>query len=133
MTEHDVFSKGKAFYRVERINLDLNEPFDDGEHILYVNGAYRDDSEIGKLMHDFSCWDPDDMNFELLKSATRYYKENPEGVEIMCRAFEETRNEKAIRIAKNLIEQGQLSLELIAQATELPLEKIQELAGVKTA
>ena len=51
----------------------------------------------------------------------------------MCRAFEETRNEKAIRIAKNLIEQGQLSLELIAQATELPLEKIQELAGVKTA
>ena len=73
------------------------------------------------------------MNFELLKSATMYDKENPEGVEIMCRAFEETRNEKAIRIAKNLIEQGQLSLELIAQATELPLEKIQELAGVKTA
>ena len=48
-------------------------------------------------------------------------------------AAPKTRNEKAIRIAKNLIEQGQLSLELIAQATELPLEKIQELAGVKTA
>ena len=133
VTEHDVFSKGKAFYRVERVNLDLNEPFDDGEHILYVNGAYRDDSEIGKLMHDFSFFFPDDMNFELLKSATRYYKENPEGVEIMCKAFEETRNEKAIRIAKNMIELNQFPLELIAQVTELPLEKVQELAGKKTA
>ena len=115
------------------INLDLNEPFDDGDHILYVNGAYRDDSDIGKLMHDFSCWDPDDMNFELLKSAARYYKENPEGVEIMCKAFEETRNEKAIRIARNMIELNQFPLELIAQVTELPLEKVQELAGKKTA
>ena len=51
----------------------------------------------------------------------------------MCRAFDETRNEKAIRIAKNLIEMGQMSIEMIAKATELPLEKVQELAGVKTA
>ena len=114
-------------------NLELNEPFDDWNHILYFNGAYMDDFEIGKLMHDHSCWDPDDMNFELLKSLTRYYKENPEGVEIMCKAFEETRNEKAIRIAKNMIELNQFPLELIAQVTELPLEKVQELAGKKTA
>lgn len=46
------------------------------------------------------------MNYELLREATRYYKENPEGVEIMCRAFEEARNEKAIRIAKNMIDKG---------------------------
>ena len=84
-------------------------------------------------MHDFYCWDLDDMNFELLKSATRYYKENPEGVEIMCKAFEETRNEKAIRIAKNMIEKGKYDLEEIAEVTELPLEKVQELAGKKTA
>ena len=102
--------------------------------IIYVNGADRNsETELGRLMHDFSCWDPDDMNFELLKSATRYYKENPEGVEIMCKAFEETRNEKAIRIAKNMIELNQFPLELIAQVTELPLEKVQELAGKKTA
>ncbi len=44
-------------------------------------------------MHDFSCWNPDDMHFDVLKDATGYYKENEEGVEIMCRAFEETRKE----------------------------------------
>ena len=51
----------------------------------------------------------------------------------MCKAFEETRNEKAIRIAKNMIEKGKYDLEDIAEVTELPLEKIQELAGKKTA
>ena len=35
-------------------------------HILYVNGKYRGDGEVGKLMHDFSCTDPDDMNYERL-------------------------------------------------------------------
>ena len=133
ITEHDIFGKGKAVYRIERMNIDTQEMFNDGEHILYVNGQYRDNTDIGKLMHDFSCWDPDEMNYELLREIARYYKENPEGVEIMCRAFEETRNEKAIRIAKNLIEMGQMSIEMIAKATELPLEKVQELAGVKTA
>ena len=137
ITEHDIFGKGKAVYRIERMNIDTQEMFNDGEHILYVNGQYRDNTDIGKLMHDFSCWDPDEMNYELLRETARYYKENPEGVEIMCRAFEETRNEaslrRAISIAKNLIEMGQMPLEMIAKATELPLEKVQELAGVKTA
>ena len=41
----------------------------------------------------------------------------------MCRAFEEILLEKAIRNAKNLIEQGQLTLEVIAAVTELPLER----------
>ena len=40
--------------------------FGDGSHILYVNGKYRGDDEVGKLMHDFSCTDPDDMNYEIL-------------------------------------------------------------------
>ena len=36
--------------RAKRVNLDLNGPFNDREHILYVNGAYRDDSEVVKQM-----------------------------------------------------------------------------------
>lgn len=55
------------------------------------------------------------------------------GVEIVCVAFEQTRNEKAIRIAMNLIEKGKLSFEEIAEVCELPLEKVQELAKQKGA
>ena len=93
LTEKDHFGFGKAIYHIERVNLEINEFFNDGEHILYINGEFRDESDIGKLMHDFSCWNPDDMNFELMKNTTRYYKEDPKGVDIMCRAFEEVRDE----------------------------------------
>ena len=64
---------------------------------------------------------------------TKYLKENPEGVSIMCKAMEEMRNiaseEKAISIAKNLLQIGSLTYEQIAKATELTLAKVQELAG----
>ncbi len=135
ITENDVFRDGKPLHRIERKDLDSeNEPlFDDGEHILYVNGAYRGNSDLGRLMHDFGCWDPDDMNFELMRQTTKFYKENPKGVEIMCMAFEQTRNEKAIRIAMNMIADGNIPLEKIAEFCELPLEKIQQLAGQKRA
>jgi len=138
ITEHDIFKKEIPFYRIERINLDADgEPFNDGEHILYVNGAYRGDTEIGKLMHDFCCWNADDMNYDLMRQTTRYFKESPEGVEIMCKAFEETRKEgelkRAIEDAKRMIVRGKLTLEEIAEDTALPLTTIQELAGQKTA
>ena len=55
------------------------------------------------------------------------------GVEIVCVAFEQTRNEKAIRIAMNMIERGTYTLEEIAEVCELPLEKVQELAKQKGA
>ena len=35
-----------------------------GTHILYVNGEYRGDSDLGKLMHDFNCMDAEDMYFD---------------------------------------------------------------------
>ena len=31
------------------------------EHILHVNGQYKGEDDLGKLMHDFLCNDPDDM------------------------------------------------------------------------
>ena len=30
---------------------------------MYVNGAYRSDKPIGKLMYDFSCTDAEDMYY----------------------------------------------------------------------
>ena len=130
ITEHDVFGKGKALHPVERVDMATGELFNDGEHILYVNGEYRDDSEIGKLMHDFSCWDPDEMSFDLLKSATKYYKENPEGVKIMCRAFEETRNEafakgreqERIDSIRNIMDSMNISADQAMTALKIPPE-----------
>ena len=65
-----------------------NRPFADRSYILYVNGEYVGDDDIGKLMHDFRCTNADDMNFELMARATRYYKNTPEGVSYMCEVME---------------------------------------------
>lgn len=53
--EKDFYEKGEPVYPIERINLATGKAFEDGEHILYVNGEYREESESGKLMHDFNC------------------------------------------------------------------------------
>ena len=83
-------------------------PIDDDSHILYVNGAYRGDSDIGKLMHDFSCTDPGRMNYPLMEEVTRYYKETQEGVEYMCKAFEEVREEGYKRGMQQGMQQAKL-------------------------
>ena len=69
----------------------------------------------------------------MMKQTAKFYKEDPKGVEIVCDAFEQIRTEKTIRIAMNLIEDGDLSLEKIAKVCELSLEKVQELAKQKGA
>lgn len=132
ITEKDFYGKGEPFYIVERMNLTTGKNFEDGEHILYVNGEYRGDSDFGKLMHDFNCTDAQDMNFSLMAERTRYLKENPKGVEEMCRSMEEMRNEADLAarkdIARSFILMGELSYEKIAKGTELPIEEIKKLA-----
>lgn len=53
--EKDFYGKGGPIYPIERVNLATGTFFEDGEHILYVNGEYREASDLGKLMHDFNC------------------------------------------------------------------------------
>ncbi len=91
--EKDYYGVGEPIYQIRSINETLNKPFGDGAHILYVNGEYDGDSDIGRLMHDFRCPDADQMYFELLAEKTRYLKESQEGVDSMCAIMEELRNE----------------------------------------
>lgn len=137
ITENDYYKAGEPVYTIQNMNLTLNRPFNDGAHILYVNGEYRDDSEIGRLMHDFNCTSADEMNFELLAERTRYLKENPKGVSEMCKVMEELRDEsyaeghaegreeQAQMTAKNLYEQG-LTIEQIARAIGFSMETVEK-------
>jgi hypothetical protein len=141
ITEKDPFGDGKPYHRIERTDLDTEgRPlFDDGEHILYVNGSYDGDSDIGKLMHDFRCSVAKDMYFREMQEITHHFKETEEGVEFMCRAFEEIRAEserngkyqEKIDTALRMIKLGKNLKEEIALVTGLPIEKVKELAEVK--
>lgn len=131
ITENDVIGKGLPLYRIERCILETDELFDDGSHILYVNGAYRDDTPLGKLMHDFSCTQPSDMNYVIPAERARYFKESKEGVAIMCKAMEDMRNQTLkdgmTDVAKRMLADGTLSLEKIAEYSGLSIEEVEAL------
>lgn len=136
ITEKDFYGKGEPVYLIERINLATSEVFGDGEHILYVNGEYKGDSELGKLLHDFNCTDADDMNFDLMAERTRYLKENEEGVREMCKILEDMRDKAAEeadlaarrKIASSFLALGKVSQEEIAKCSGLSLEEVKKLA-----
>lgn len=143
ITEHDVLGKDKPLYHIGRYIFDTNEIFDDGSHIVYVNGAYRGEKPIGKLMHDFSCTNPSDMYYKTLADRARFFKESKEGILIMCKVMEDMRREafeegqiegerkgqrkSAINIAKKMLADSTLTLEKIAEYAGLPLEEIRKL------
>ena len=141
ITEHDVIGGSLPTYTVDRTITELAEPFCDGQHIIYVNGSYKDNStEIGKLMHDFSCTNPDDMYFKLLADKARYFKEDEEGVTSMCKAMEDMRNEAAaeakrqqvVESVRRWLEMG-LSYEQIAKGEGLTVEQVKEIDGQRSA
>lgn len=133
ITENDYYKAGEPVYVIQNMNLTLNQPFGDGAHILYVNGRYRGDSDIGRLMHDFNCTRAEDMNFALMAERTRYLKENPKGVSDMCKVMEELRvesraegrEEMAIEMAQSLYEQG-VSIEQIAKACKVDVDTVRQ-------
>ncbi len=137
ITEKDFYGMGEPVYPIERMNLASGMPFADGEHILYVNGEYRGDSDLGKLMHDFSCTKADDMNFELMAESTRYLKEDPKGVSMMCKIMEdmraETLKESAVNTARRMIIDGILTLEKISEYAGLSLDEVKKLQAEKKA
>ena len=47
--------------------------------IYYVNGAYKGDDNIGKLVHDFQCKNPEDFYFEELAEKVKFFKRTQEG------------------------------------------------------
>ena len=93
ITEHDVWKRGKSLYKVRRTFEDTEEVFNDGAHILYVNGECRSESPLGRLMHDFFCSDPNDMYSDVLAERVRFFKEDEKGVAAMCKVMEELYNE----------------------------------------
>ena len=137
ITENDVLRGNQPLYIIERQIVNMGIPFDDGEHIIYVNGANRNSTtELGKLMHDFFCIDPDDMHFKELADKARFFKQDEKGVAAMCKVLEDMRNETAWQtkadIVLRFLDMG-LSLEQVAQGTDLTIEQVKEIAGQKTA
>ncbi len=88
--QKDQFKKGLPMYHIHNTVDETGERVNNGQELIIVNGEYRDESTlIGKLMHDFSCIDPNEMYSEVLKRWMKYYKEEEGGVSEMCEICEQ--------------------------------------------
>ena len=138
ITETDIFEENEPIYTIERCIIGKNKVklFDDMAHILYVNGQNKEDTELGRLMQDFMCSDPNKMHNTNLAEKARFLKENEGGRAIMAMSMEDLFNKgydkgtsvgkhaQAVSGAIRLIKRGKDSIEEIADIMELPLEEV---------
>ena len=98
--KHDKFGKGLPIYRAERVISEIEEPLNDGSHIVYVNGNYKGNDEIGKLMADFRSTSSDGMNYKELADGLHHFKETEEGRDVMCESVKKYAEEYAKEYAE---------------------------------
>lgn len=137
ITEHDVLGGGCPIYHIDRTIRETGASFGDESHIIYVNAQIKDDTALGQLMHDFSCTDAEQMHYQILANRVRYFKEDTEGVVTMCKVMEDMRNEaareKALSIARRVLELGKLSYEEIADSFGLTVDEVKALDESRSA
>ena len=143
-TENDVLKENLPIYNIERIITQTGKIFGDASHIIYINGAYKnDDSEIGNLISDFLCRDPEKIKNQEIAELTKFFKfgKGKTTMEKKFSTFYEDGREDGITegIAKGKAEAEQnfavrllkataMSITEIAALANLALDQVEELA-----
>ena len=139
ITETDVMKEGRELYSYQRRDVETGKALCDGTHIIYVNGATRSETEIGKLVHDLRCRDVAKMHFDVLKKRVSQFKNSEEGRRVMCKAVEnlvkrgeargkaEGKRKTMLATAKRMIKSGMLALKDIAKFSGLSLAQVKKL------
>ena len=139
ITENDVMGDSQDLYVYERVEKKSSKILGDGTHIIYVNGATRSATEIGRLVHDLLCRDASEMYFDILKRQVNKFKNSDEGRRAMCKAVEEFAERRAaeakaegerktmLATAKRMLKDGILALRDIARYSGLSLAQVKKL------
>ena len=148
ITQDDILGEDRPIYHIERKIEESGNSFNDGSHIIYVNGNCRyDQTALSRLMHDFFCTKSSDMHYKQLRKRVKYLKETEEGVQTMCKiindlsdlAFARGKSEgrsegiaqgeakATLDIATNMKKSGEFSNEAIVIATNLSLEQVKAI------
>ena len=149
ITAHDVLGGDKAIYHIERrIDEMAGKSFGDESYVIYVNGAKRDETALGKLMQDFFARDAGSMHYQVLKDRTNAIKDIT-GEGKMCEFYDKLRHDFEVEFkaigreegrennrnenALTMLEDGILPLEKIALYTGLTLDQVKALQVNKVA
>ena len=121
ITRGDVLGLGLPVGHIDRKIEEVDQAFEDGSHIVYVNAAMQNEkTELGRLMHDFHCKDASEMYSEVLARRVRELKETEEGVYSMRQEMDEIYNEGMLLGEKKAKKATAISLAEMG----LPVEQI---------
>lgn len=129
ITQNDVLGYGLPIAHIDRIVRENGRTFEDEAYFIYANSSKQDDTEIGKLMHDFCCKDAKNMQAGVLADRMRELKETAKGVEAMCKEMEEIRAEGIAEGKREIVyslAERKMSIEEIAQIAKVSIDTVKE-------
>ena len=88
ITETDALGYHLPIYYISRKIRENGKDFPDRAHIIYVDSKNQEDTELGRLMHDFHCKSPEEMYHSVLQKQVFRLKKTREGVNFMCREMD---------------------------------------------
>lgn len=105
ITKNDVLNGGLPIYHIERHIEETGELFDDGQHIIYVNGENTDTSTaLGQLMVDMQQTDAAKISNKVLADKMTTLKKG-RAFEKMCQEIEKLTAEITAKEQKKAIKQ----------------------------
>ena len=141
ITENDVLKDGEQIYHIDRVIRETKKICEDGTHIIYVNGSYKDESgsELGNLIHDFFCENPDEMKHKRLSTRAKFLKNNEQEErkmsyvsdifrEVFKDEFEEHEKNTLLENIRKMMANLHLTAKQAMDALEIPEEKQREYA-----
>ena len=134
--KHDKFRKGLPLYHVDRYVGETNEQFRDGSHIIYVNGNYKGNDEIGQLMQDFREKNPECMYYTELAESVKHFKEKEGGREEMSEIVERYINERVEerveeRVKECVEKEKTISVQNLMNNMKWTLDQALDALGIK--
>ena len=144
ITEHDVLKNGEKIYHIDRIVRETQKVFEDGTHIIYVNGSYKGKkgNDLDDLIHDFFCANPEEMRHRQLAERVSFLKGNKNEVRKMCKtvkdlfkeeldeARDEGKKETLLDNIRSLMETLNLTAKQAMDALKVPADKQKEYVAL---
>lgn len=88
IVDEEVENEVAPILHIKRTVRETGRDYNDKSEIIYINAWMKENTDLGRLMHDFHCTKAEDMYSKVLAERVRVLKETQEGVEIMCKEMD---------------------------------------------
>lgn len=138
ISRFDMFKSNCTVYHVDRIIRETGEVVENGFYEVYLNAGNNagnnDGSKTAELLQYMTATNGGNAKFPNISKRVKYFKEEEEGIEIMCDIVEAYAQERAKKAAKEVaretarkfFESG-VSYEIVEKSIDLPSEELKQI------